>query len=98
MKKLTTEEKQAVQNILENLKPKNIKQKTKKSMQLKKEQSLNQSLSFDEIAKMHGIATRRLKEFLSLKRVPKLPRTKTAMLLIEQNYRYDPELKRWFPK
>ena len=98
MRRQTTIEKQAIDDIVKSLRIKNIREKAKVSLQEKKEQVLAQSLTFDEVARLHGLAPRRLREFVSGKRTPKMRKTQAAMDAINESYTYDPEVKRWYPK
>jgi transcriptional regulator with XRE-family HTH domain len=98
MAKLAAVDKQAFEDIVKSLRIQNIREKAKLSLQKKKERVLAQSLTFDEVARMHGLAPRRLREFVSGKRTPQLRKTQAAMKAINENFVYDPEIKRWYPK
>ena len=93
-----TVSKEKLQSVLDQLKPRNIREQAKANQQKKKEELLANSYSFEEIASKYGISTRRLKEYTSGKKIPRLGVTATRVGFIHQDYDYDSEVKRWFPK
>jgi hypothetical protein len=90
--------KEKLQSVLDQLKPRNIREQANARLQKKKEEILANSYSFEEIASKYGISTRRLKEYTSGKKVPRLGVTATKVGFIHENYVYDDKVKRWFPK
>jgi hypothetical protein len=94
-KKLSKEE---VYSIVKKLSPKHLRTKIEKRIQQKKQELLATSYSYEDLANKYHVSARSLREYIEGKKIPRLGKTITAVELVKENYVFDADIKRWFPK
>jgi hypothetical protein len=97
-RKPRTVDKEKLALIAERLNPQKIRQEVENEIKQRKKELLANSYSFEDLAEKYHISARGLREYTSGKKVPRLGKTATAVGFVEENYTYDPESKRWFPR